>query len=350
MKERVRKLAPLLVVSAVIVALVWLFNSFPLDSGIKTGGDDMVGTKADLETQIADKISLQNSTVAVATTNASTPSASPTSKTLPLTATPTLTPTPGILTEEGLKRLFFGEYPSEHGGNMVGLKLVGNGWPVYDGADWSGDLLCLDSCSNAKIESAVLEASKQNNSSDYWCEWVCQGLYNLFGEWHDAQTDFENARYWFSDPDKEPYCPQFDRDYPEDGEFCNVANPKPTPFPETTLGWPESVKETIVNTWLYPIVSDGWHRLPNRQFLSSNFDHEDLMALPDSTICWVVANGILYHGFPAYLPQDINAYDGYFQIRFKLRNKANRELGESVNGSPPLCPGFWAMIEPAYLP
>jgi len=295
----------------------------------------------------------------------------PTSTSTPLpTQTPTVTPSP---TPTPIPRLWTEEEFDDfmhHAGFGGGEILLDSGWYLYDGVELLDDYPCLNYCSSEEqyqgALSAIRNAFVENNDADFWCEWACQGVYNGFG---NVDSDRREEYYAFrirlgeKDKDREPFCPQFASPY-YDHFSCRTRQTLSTPVPRESLAWTGGVRTTIENKYLYPILYDGWDRWPgiDSSILDEfpdwdkplNWTREDVSAFPDTYVCWIIANGHYYYGWPEYnIPSSAkyaSDYARFRELRLELRAKLNNELGVSVDGNPPLCPGFLDMIEPAYLP
>ena len=256
----------------------------------------------------------------------------------------TVTTSPRVLSREGYNRLMFD--------TGFGYILLITGWYRYDGIELLDDFPCLQDCPVGvyfEAEEVIWDAFEQNNDEDFWGEWVCQGVDNGFGYFIlSKEAEFNSYKLAFGNVDEEPYFPQFTGNY---NDFaCNVSRPEPTPIPSDSLGWPENVRVNIENKYLYPIISDGWDMFPGLDW-PKNWTHVDVEALSDRMVCYAVANGHYHHGFEAYMPSNIErGYSQLHGLRMELRDKLNSELGVSVDGNPPLCPGFKGMIELANLP
>ena len=279
------------------------------------------------------------------------------------TITPTATPTPRVWTREQYEEFM---NPRGPGG---GYSLLQSGWYLYDGEELLGDYPCLTYCtSDEDFEEALRlmqEAFEVNNDADFWCEWACQGVYNGFGFPGISRVDeYLMFKHRYKDENVEPYCPQFVSAWYERFS-CNTPQPRRTPIPRESLGWSEGVRTTIENKYLYPILYNNWDRWPGiapgglDEFADwdmpyEGWTREDVSALPDTYVCWIIANGHYHHGWPE---QDIpttakyrSEYARFHELRLGVREWLNSELGTSVNGNPPLCPGFLDMIEPPHLP
>jgi len=281
-----------------------------------------------------------------------TPTETPTPTNTPtatLTPTSTPTPTPRVWTREEFEYFMRVKRYS-----INGLDLLRTGWYLYDGAEWSDSYPCTaGSCIvyRGEVSRVIQEAFEYSNDADYWCEWACQGIYRNFGQPHYLRiTKFNSLQELFGNEGKEPFCPQFTGKYQDFA--CNVPNPTPTPLPQTSLGWPEDVRREIEDKYLYPILSEGWSRFPpewggKKHWM--DWPREDVEAIPDRVVCWVIANGHYHFGFSAYRPANVER-DLSHDMRLELRDKLDSELGMSVDGNPPLCPGFLGMIEDNSLP
>jgi hypothetical protein len=281
-------------------------------------------------------------------TRTPTPTLTPTN-TPTVTPTPTATPTPRVWTEAQFNRFMFNEK------GRFAYVFLQYGWHLYDGIELMDDFPCIRSCYYDWEEArrVAREAFEQNNNADFWCEWACQALDNHFGRPYIGQiSDYYTLNDVFGNEAVEPFCPQFVGSF-EDFS-CNVPKPTPTPLPLVSLGWSEEVRDEIEEKYLYQIIKSGvWDRYPGWYFPTwpNEFTDEDVEALPDSLVCWVIANGHYYWGFPEYdIPVTQKDDSMIHELRLELREKLNMELGESVDGNPPLCPGFLDMIDNPYFP
>jgi hypothetical protein len=267
------------------------------------------------------------------------------------TETPTITPIPTLIprtwTQEEFDKFMF------QTGSGYGLLL--SGWYLYDGSKLLDEFPCLQDCNYENYEislEVVVEAFAQNNDANFWCEWACQGVARHFRSNSPSRLgNFYFFQKHFGNKEVEPYCPQFTGDYENftcDNRVSAVSVPK------ESYGWSDAVKQEIFRKYYYPIVNDGWSWYPwdlQPEYWTPD-GKVNTETIPDSWVCWVIANGSYYYGFPSYMPSEqAKRYGASFhERRLELRAKLNAELGMPTDGNPPLCPGFLGMIEPANLP
>jgi len=291
----------------------------------------------------------QSTSTPTATQQPPTQTPRPTSTSTPTTVpTQTAKPTPRILSEAGFEFLMFA-----NGSPVSGIQLLRSGWYLYDGEAWSDEFPCPSSCIFYKsvVDKVIWGAYEQNKDADDWCEWLCLGVANDFASPYNTRGgNFYNFKEMFGNPDREPFCPQFTGEY-EDFS-CNSGLPETRIPSRQSYGWPEEVRREIEQKYLIPIISDGWPGFPGVfNGVYNTWLPRDVADLADSEVCYGVANGHYWFAFPEYEPKDLER-DFYLRdgMRRKLREKLNNELGVSINGNPPLCPGVLDMIEPPNLP
>jgi hypothetical protein len=251
------------------------------------------------------------------------------------------------------------------GNSLYGNLLVRNGWYLYDGNDVLDGFPCIShSCplsdpNNNLAYQMINDAYDQNNNANFWCDWFYRGVMNHFMDISVGYGSGSLKFYFdpllknnFGNPDHEPYCPQFGGTYEEFLSF--YTQPTPTPFPAQSLGWSDDQRQMIEQKYLYPILENYWDWVPGPNINWHNGDWQDeghIQRIPDNEVCWIIANGHYYYGWPEYAPpRSQHDQSGWRSLRLKLRERLNNELGKSVDGNPPLCPGFLGMIEPAGLP
>jgi hypothetical protein len=288
----------------------------------------------------------QSPTTTPTSTSTPTPTHTPTA-----TLAPTVPPTPRILT-----RLEFEQWLEGDGFFMPSVVLV-SGYYYYDGEEWSDTFPCPDFTCGIRfgeVSNTFLQGYSEHQDLDYWCEWLCQGTEQGFTAGHMTRRElYVNFQSLYGNPSGTFYCPQFTTQYPEIN--CNNPRPNPTRMPVVLDGWPDGwpdeVRNRVLEDYLYPITDGGWPTHPDYGYdLQDSWTDSHYRSLSDADICWVIANGHFDYGFPEYEPENIGNFHLRDDIRLELRAKLNSELGEPVNGSPPLCPNFLDMIEPYNLP
>jgi hypothetical protein len=295
----------------------------------------------------------QDTPVQVTVTPSATKAPPSQTQTPTVTNTPTITPTPTLIPRPWTQEQF-DQFMFERG---YGYGLLLSGWYLYDGNDLLDDFPCLNDCNYENYQlsrEVVQEAFAKNNDANFWCEWACEGVNNHFPSMSLTRGgNFYAFKEGLGNTDEEPYCPQFT------GEVVNLTcNIQATPLnaPLESYGWSDGIRQDIINKYFNTIVNDGWNWYPRAVDRNSVYwtpdDRINTKTIPDSLICWVIANGHYYFGFPSYKPSaELRKNDSLFhERRLELRAKLNAELGMPTDGNPPLCPGFLGMIEPANLP
>ena len=297
------------------------------------------------------------------------PSIKPTvTYTLEPSATPTLEPREWSQ-NECEHFLLSGNYPVQN------LALIG--WIDHDGTELLDDYpsyMYYNGFKNEGLDSEriVKDACKENNSADFWCEWTCQGLFHGFGPMSrfDRISNYYLMNSLFGNPNNEPYCPQFSVTGDSNPDFyfyrdfkCLTYQPRPTPVPRESLGWSSNIRKSIEDNYLWSILNDefiydGFYRGIGDGPLGSNesipasrdWNIDDVASLTDTEVCWIIANGHYLHGYPEFNPAD-EEKQGYLRhdMRMQLRSELEQALGESKDGSPPLCPGFLEMIDKSWI-
>lgn len=290
-------------------------------------------------------------TVELTPTLTSTPTQKPTQTLVP---TSTQTSVPKEL-EPWMCEVFMfggGDYPVEN--------LALYGWVNYDGVEFLDDYPCYLNCpfEQSEARNMITNACNEGITLEFLCEWTCGAVYNGFGPRLKTRPidNYYLMHVLYGDPSKELYCPQFATsletgpgfDYYKDFN-CNVEQPTPTSIPQLSLDWPEDMRKSIEDNYLWTILNDNFRLGPGFN-KNSDWTLGEVNSLTDTEVCWIIANGHFLYGFPEYLPEDIER-DNYkqYEMRMKLRDKLNVALGEPVDGNPPLCPGFLDMIDNVWI-
>jgi len=351
-------LAPYLLV--LLVVFVFVFFSVGCSQKVQP-----IRTDVSIDTEDTLKVSTAVITdvVTIETVSPLTPIPSPSPKpTQTLVDTPTSQPTP-VPTERIWPREVWEEFMFGH--DRVGERLIQSGWNKYDNTELLDNYPCYlyNLCpanSNSQNLSAIMSAYAQNSSGDFWCEWACEGVYHGFSPYVKGSRVFtyQQMHFFFGDPSKEPYCPQFAVDvstdfdfYFKDGFNCSVEQVL-EPLPYGNLGWSEETRNMVEKKYLRSILEDGF---PDEFYGDGdgNWTVEEVENLTDLAVCDIVADGHYMFGFPDYFP-----YGTYYddktgvetlRMRNQLRERLQKELGESVAGSEPLCPGFLDLIDDRWL-
>jgi hypothetical protein len=241
-----------------------------------------------------------------------------------------------------------------------GMRLLLNGYNRYDGVELLDDFPCIEQCSLEEqlvADRIIRDAFEQQNNAEFWCKWACMAEYNNFSRLNTYFNDYDFGvlKSIFGNENREPYCSQFTGEF-EDFQ-CNTTPPYEIEcVPERDLGWSESVRTQIEQEYLYTILEDGFYWLPCLSRPRPEWTIEDVNNLTDHQVCFIIANGHYQYGFPEYKPSPpTGPYRApklylWYDLRMDLRAELNSVLGTSINGNPPLCPGFLEMIELPNLP
>jgi len=298
--------------------------------------------------------------VIVVPTATRTPTATPTNTPTP-TPSPTSarTPLPRPMSREQFEYFMFGD--RREGVETLyeaGWHLLDHGFGLYDGEPWSDAFPCpADTCIIrylSDVEQVVWDAYDLNNDANYWCAWLSSGVAQRFSSPALPAASFYNWKELVGSPDDVVYCPQFAGEW--EAFESNATVPIFTEVPDESYGWSRELRWELIQKYVVPIIDGGWLGFPHLYGSPWYGVPNSLSTLSDSQICYAMADGHYFWGFPEYRPDyeprgpETHYYFDLRALRMELRQKLVSELAEPVDGNPPLCPHFLDMIAPYNLP